>query len=133
MTDSLILYERRGPSAWITLNRPEKLNAMSDVLVDQLEAALDQAEADDEVRIVVLRGAGRAFCAGYDLEQEAHEGEPSITEWHELLSRDVEVTMKLWALSKPTIAAVHGWCLAGGDGGRDGLRPADLHGRCPLW
>ncbi len=114
MTDSLILYERRGPSAWITLNRPEKLNAMSDVLVDQLEAALDQAEADDEVRIVVLRGAGRAFCAGYDLEQEAHEGEPSITEWHELLSRDVEVTMKLWALSKPTIAAVHGWCLAGG-------------------
>ncbi len=114
MTDSLILYERRGPSAWITLNRPKKLNAMTDALVDQLEAALDQAEADDEVRIVVLRGAGRAFCAGYDLEQEAHEGEPSITEWHELLSRDVEVTMKLWALSKPTIAAVHGWCLAGG-------------------
>ncbi len=114
MTDSLILYERRGPSAWITLNRPKKLNAMTNALVDQLEAALDQAEADDEVRIVVLRGAGRAFCAGYDLEQEAHEGEPSITEWHELLSRDVEVTMKLWALSKPTIAAVHGWCLAGG-------------------
>ncbi len=114
MTDSLILYERRGPSAWITLNRPKKLNAMTDALVDQLEAALDRAEADDEVRIVVLRGAGRAFCAGYDLEQEAHEGEPSITEWHELLSRDVEVTMKLWALSKPTIAAVHGWCLAGG-------------------
>ncbi len=114
MPNDLVLYERRGPSAWITLNRPEKLNAMSDVLVDQLEAALDQAEADDEVRIVVLRGAGRAFCAGYDLEQEAHEGEPSITEWHELLSRDVEVTMKLWALSKPTIAAVHGWCLAGG-------------------
>ncbi len=133
MTDSLILYERRGPSAWITLNRPKKLNAMTDALVDQLEAALDRAEADDEVRIVVLRGAGRAFCAGYDLEQEAHEGEPSITEWHELLSRDVAVTMKLWALSKPTIAAVHGWCLAGGDGGRDGLRPADLHGRCTLW
>ncbi len=114
MTDSLILYERRGPSAWITLNRPKKLNAMTDALVDQLEAALDRAEADDEVRIVVVRGAGRAFCAGYDLEQEAHEGEPSITEWHELLSRDVAVTMKLWALSKPTIAAVHGWCLAGG-------------------
>ncbi len=114
MTDSLILYERRGPSAWITLNRPKKLNAMTDALVDQLEAALDRAEADDEVRIVVVRGAGRAFCAGYDLEQESHEGEPSITEWHELLSRDVAVTMKLWALSKPTIAAVHGWCLAGG-------------------
>jgi len=114
MPNDLVLYERRGPSAWITLNRPEKLNAMTYALVDQLEAALDRAEADDEVRIVVVRGAGRAFCAGYDLEQEAHGGEPSITEWHEVLARDVAVTMKLWALSKPTIAAVHGWCLAGG-------------------
>jgi enoyl-CoA hydratase len=61
-----------------------------------------------------VRGAGRAFCAGYDLEQEANEGEPTITEWHEVLARDVAVTMKLWGLSKPTIAAVHGWCLAGG-------------------
>ena len=114
MSEDLVLYERRGPSAWITLNRPDKLNAMTYALVDQFEAALDRAEDDDEVRIVVVRGAGRAFCAGYDLEQEALEGEPTITEWHEVLSRDVEVTMKLWGLSKPTIAAVHGWCLAGG-------------------
>ena len=99
MSEDLVLYERRGPSAWITLNRPGKLNAMTYALVDQFEAALDRAEADDEVRVVVVRGAGRAFCAGYDLEQEANEGEP---------------TMKLWGLSKPTIAAVHGWCLAGG-------------------
>ena len=114
MSDDLVLYERRGPSAWITLNRPSKLNAMTYALVDQLEVALDRAEADDEVRVVVVRGAGRAFCAGYDLEQEANEGEPTITEWHEVLARDVAVTMKLWGLSKPTIAAVHGWCLAGG-------------------
>jgi enoyl-CoA hydratase len=114
MTDGLVLYERRGPSAWITLNRPDKLNAMTHELVDQLEAAIDRAEADDEVRVVVVRGAGRAFCAGYDLEQEAAWGEPTISEWHEALARDVEVTMRLWGLSKPTIAAVHGWCLAGG-------------------
>ena len=114
MSDDLVLYERRGPSAWITLNRPSKLNAMTYALVDQLEVALDRAEANDEVRVVVVRGAGRAFCAGYDLEQEANEGEPTITEWHEVLARDVAVTMKLWGLSKPTIAAVHGWCLAGG-------------------
>ena len=114
MPDDLILYETRGPSAWITLNRPDKLNSMTYALVDQLEAALDRAEADDEVRIVVLRGAGRAFCAGYDLEQEALEGEVTITQWHEFLARDVAVTMKLWGLSKPTIAAVHSWCLAGG-------------------
>ena len=114
MSDDLVLYERRGPSAWITLNRPDKLNAMTYALVDQLEAAIDRAEADDEVRVVVVRGAGRAFCAGYDLEQEAAEVEPTITEWHQVLARDVAVTMRLWALSKPTIAAVHGWCLAGG-------------------
>ncbi len=114
MSEDLVLYERRGPSAWITLNRPSKLNAMTYALVDQFEAALDRAEADGEVRVVVVRGAGRAFCAGYDLEQEANEGEPTITEWHEVLARDVAVTMKLWGLSKPTIAAVHGWCLAGG-------------------
>jgi len=114
MSDDLVLYERRGPSAWITLNRPAKLNAMTYELVDQLEAAIDRAEADDEVRVVVVRGAGRAFCAGYDLEQEAAKLAPTITEWHEALARDVAVTMRLWGLSKPTIAAVHGWCLAGG-------------------
>lgn len=114
MSDDLVLYERRGPSAWITLNRPAKLNAMTYALVDQLEAAIDRAEADDEVRVVVVRGAGRAFCAGYDLEQEAAKLAPTITEWHEALARDVAVTMRLWGLSKPTIAAVHGWCLAGG-------------------
>lgn len=114
MPDDLVLYDRRGPSAWITLNRPAKLNAMTYALVDQLEAAIDRAEADDEVRVVVVRGAGRAFCAGYDLEQEAAELAPTITEWHEVLARDVAVTMRLWSLSKPTIAAVHGWCLAGG-------------------
>lgn len=114
MSDDLVLYDRRGPSAWITLNRPAKLNAMTYALVDQLEAAIDRAEADDEVRVVVVRGAGRAFCAGYDLEQEAAELAPTITEWHEVLARDVAVTMRLWSLSKPTIAAVHGWCLAGG-------------------
>ncbi|MFM9124856.1 MAG: enoyl-CoA hydratase/isomerase family protein, partial [Actinomycetota bacterium] len=114
MPDDLVLYDRRGPSAWITLNRPAKLNAMTYALIDQLEAAIDRAEADDEVRVVVVRGAGRAFCAGYDLEQEAAELAPTITEWHEALARDVAVTMRLWSLSKPTIAAVHGWCLAGG-------------------
>ncbi|MBJ7333689.1 MAG: enoyl-CoA hydratase/isomerase family protein, partial [Thermoleophilia bacterium] len=77
MSEDLVLYERRGPSAWITLNRPSKLNAMTYALVDQFEAALDRAETDGEVRVVVVRGAGRAFCAGYDLEQEANEGEPT--------------------------------------------------------
>ena len=73
MSDDVVLYERRGPSAWITLNRPDKLNAISHELRDALSAALARAEADDDVRVVVLTGAGRAFSAGYDLSQEAGE------------------------------------------------------------
>ena len=70
----MVLYERRGPSAWITLNRPEKLNAISHELRDALSAALDAGAADDdEVRVVVLTGAARAFSAGYDLSAEADE------------------------------------------------------------
>ncbi len=110
----LVRYERRGPSAWITLDRPDKLNALSYAVVDQLDAAIARAAADDEVRVVVVTGAGRAFSAGYDLAQEAEGGEVGVAEWHAILGRDVEVTMRLWALEKPTIAAVRGWCLAGG-------------------
>ena len=85
MTDEVVLYERRGPSAWITLNRPDKLNAISHELRDALSAALTRAEADDDVRVVVLTGAGRAFCAGYDLSQEAGGSFASAEAWrHEL-------------------------------------------------
>ena len=66
MTD-VVLYERRGPTAWITLNRPEKLNALNDAVVRGLEDAVARAAADDDVRVVVLTGAGRAFSAGYYL------------------------------------------------------------------
>jgi enoyl-CoA hydratase/carnithine racemase len=70
MTEA-VLYEVRGPAAWITLNRPEKLNAINKDVLDGLHAALDRAAADDEVKVVVLTGAGRAFSAGYDLSAEA--------------------------------------------------------------
>jgi enoyl-CoA hydratase len=114
MTD-VVLYERRGPTAWITLNRPEKLNALNDAVVRGLEDAVARATADDEVRVVVLAGAGRAFSAGYDLSAEADETSlDTASKWRELLRKDVEMTMRIWSLPKPTIAAVRGWCLAGG-------------------
>jgi enoyl-CoA hydratase/carnithine racemase len=59
----LVLYEQRGPAAWITLNRPEKLNAISRAMVDGLHEALGRALADDEAKIVALTGAGKAFSA----------------------------------------------------------------------
>ncbi len=110
----VLLYERRGPSAWITLNRPDKLNALSHALRDALAAALTRAEADDEVRVVVLTGAGRAFSAGYDLSEEAQGDLGTAEQWRRELADDVDVTMQLWRLPKPTICLVRGWCLAGG-------------------
>jgi enoyl-CoA hydratase len=110
----LVLYDARAPVAHITLNRPDKLNALSARLLDELEAALRRAVADDAVKVIVLTGAGRAFSAGYDLTEEAADQPPTAEEWHTVLARDVEVTMELWRCPKPTIAAVRGWCLAGG-------------------
>ena len=115
MTDAdPLLYERRGPAAWITLNRPGKLNAMTHAMVAALSAALERAGADDEVKVVVVTGAGRAFCAGYDLSEEGEYALETAADWHRELAEDVRVTMALWSLPKPTIAAVRGWCLGGG-------------------
>lgn len=112
MTD-VVLYERRGPAARVTLNRPEKLNAINGPMVAGLRAAFRRALDDDEVKVVVLTGAGRAFSAGYDLAEEVDKPPEGADGWREVLADDVEMTMALWALAKPTIAAVRGWCLAG--------------------
>ncbi len=109
----LVLYERRGPAAWITFNRPEKLNAISRAMVDDLHGELARALADDDVKIVVLTGAGKAFSAGYDIGEEVADGLRGANEWRDALARDVGVAMELWSLPKPTIAAVRGWCLGG--------------------
>lgn len=110
---SIVEYEVKNHLCWITLNRPEKLNAISQDTVRELGLALDRAEADDQVKVVLLRGAGRAFSAGFDLGEES--ATPTTADgWHIILQNDVGITMKLWAFPKPTIAAVHGWVLAGG-------------------
>ena len=110
----LVLYEQRAPVARITLNRPDKLNALSAELVDGLEAAVKRAAADDEVKVIVLTGAGRAFSAGYDLSEEVQDALSTADQWRVVLARDVDVTMQIWRCPKPTIAAVRGWCIAGG-------------------
>ncbi len=112
--DPLVRYDVADGAAWITLNRPGKLNALSYALVDALQAALERAGADEQVKVVVLRGAGRAFSAGYDLEEEVADAIEDADRWHRILSKDVAVTLGLLRLPKPTIAAVHGYCLAGG-------------------
>ena len=91
-----VLYETRGPAAWVTLNRPDKLNALNGAVLEGLQAALDRAVADDEVKVVVVTGAGeRAFSAGYDLSAEAAHSDIPAHEWHGVLATDIDATMKL--------------------------------------
>jgi enoyl-CoA hydratase len=109
-----ILFERRGPVAKITLNRPRVLNALNAKLIAEVTGALDRIEADDALRVVVLMGAGRAFSAGYDLKESAENPVSGVVAWRQRLERDVRFTLRIWDLPKPVIAAVHGYCLAGG-------------------
>ncbi len=113
-TDPILLTE---PTRWgvrLTLNRPDKLNALSVDLVHGLTEAIDAAVADERVRVIVLQGAGRAFCSGYDLTEEAEGGPPGPVEWRALLAADVAATLKILDCPKPVVAQVHGYALAGG-------------------
>jgi len=108
MTDK-VLYERDGHVATITYNRPEAMNALSQELRDDLDASWVRFRSDDEAWVAIVTGAGRAFCAGHDLKGGAvprgtsHWETPSLT--------SLENGLEVW---KPVIAAVNGYCLAGG-------------------
>jgi enoyl-CoA hydratase len=110
----VVLYERREHVGWITLNRPRKINAISRDVLAGLDAALARVGADDEVRVVVLTGSGGNFSAGYDISGSAVAAAPDAAGAHRHLAAEVATTMRVWGLEKPTIAAVDGWCLAGG-------------------
>lgn len=120
----LELDQPRSGILRVTLNRPEKRNAMSNELRRELFAVLEQADADDDVRVIVLRGAGTCFSSGYDLTQGSVAGggvratRPTpyytargIGYWARHV---VEGCFRLWDLATPLIAQVHGYCLAGG-------------------
>jgi enoyl-CoA hydratase/carnithine racemase len=109
-----IQLDRKGSVGIITLNRPDKLNAINAQMKLDLAAALARVDADDDIRVLVLNGAGRAFCAGFDL---AHEDEPAasgVVHWRPELKRDFDAIMQFWHFRKPTISAVHKYALAGG-------------------
>jgi enoyl-CoA hydratase len=108
----LIGYERRDALAVLTLNRPEKLNAINAAMIDGLHRALDTAEADDDIRVVVLTGAGRAFSSGFDLDMETGgEGRPDPLLVRRALQNDFRIIMRFWDCPKVTLAAVHRYCL----------------------
>ena len=135
-----VLVDVDGPVATITLNRPEQLNAMSTGLLDDLFQALRDLNPGDDVRVIRLRGAGRAFCPGYDLSPGSSYsagpraasgdgtamsdlGESSIARDREGLRQMIERWLWMWNYRKPIIAQTHAYCLSGG---------LDLIGACDI-
>jgi enoyl-CoA hydratase len=121
-----LIYETHGAIATITLNRPERLNTIVPPMPQEIEAAVQRAVHDEAVKVIVLRGAGRSFCAGFDFGGGFHH-------WDERLTTDgawdpgkdftmatspglgpVPSFMSLWRSPKPVIAQIHGWCVGGG-------------------
>ncbi len=119
--DDLILYSVADRVARITLNRPEKRNALSFALRRQVIDAVRTAEADDDVTLVLIDGAGPSFSAGYDLADQREEMPPGWVQsehfdsWTDQFARSIyRDWIVLWDLLKPVVAKVHGYCLAGG-------------------
>jgi enoyl-CoA hydratase len=124
MSFHTLLYETDGPIATITLNRPDRLNTIVPPMPDEFETAVNRATLDRDVKVIVLRGAGRSFCAGYDFGDGFHH-------WDDLLTTDgrwdpgkdfilasaygpTQKFMSIWRTPKPVIAQIHGWCVGGG-------------------
>jgi enoyl-CoA hydratase len=124
-----IIYEKRGPVVWATLNRPSRLNALVNGpggLCEQIGKLCDEVRYDDEVRVVVFKGAGRCFCAGYDISPDSpryeikglavgRETEPWFTNrFHPETGEKLSWEMPVWQNPKVFIAMVHSYCLGAG-------------------
>ena len=125
MTFETLLYDTSGAVATITLNRPDRLNTIVPPMPEEFEAAIGQATRDPEVKVIVVRGAGRSFCAGYDFAGGFHQWDEAVTTdgrwdsgkdfaWAASPSGPTQKFMSMWRAPKPVIAQVHGWCVGGG-------------------
>jgi enoyl-CoA hydratase len=152
MTFTTLRYETRDRRAYLTLNRPERLNAIHPDMPGEIRQAVEAANDDPSVHVIVVRGEGRAFCAGYDLKVFAETvGTNSLTQdpvWdpikdYRIMRRWNDEIFSLWRSLKPTLAGVHGYAIAGGsdialscdlvvmaDDARIGYPPARVWG-CP--
>ncbi|MFX0011488.1 MAG: enoyl-CoA hydratase/isomerase family protein, partial [Candidatus Hermodarchaeota archaeon] len=114
-----LLYESLKKVGYITLNRPEKHNALSYQLLDDLDAVFDEAEADDNTKVIVLKANGKSFCSGFDLKGSYYitppEGGWKYKNSYEILNKKIYAKyVRLFNFPKPTIAQVHGYCTDAG-------------------
>ncbi len=120
---NIVLYETEGRVARVTLNRPHALNAISDALPKAIREAMERANADDNVHVIILQGAGKAFCSGYDLKQYAQTEGPNAgvqeMPWdptldYKMMMGNTQDFMSIFRSYKPVIAKIHGYAVAGG-------------------
>jgi len=110
---STIVFEILDGVARITLNRPERANALNGAMLEEIGRALDAAESDAGVKAIIVRGAGAAFSSGFDLKEQMERRPTGVEQWRPILRKDFDTVMRFWHCPKPTIAAVRGPCLAG--------------------
>ncbi len=109
-----LLFEKKENIGKVTFNRPEKLNALSPAMIDELIHVLDEIEQDNEVRVAIVTGAGsKAFSAGIELGSPG-TAPPGAEEWDRILRKNFITFLKIWDLSKPVIASVNGYAIAAG-------------------
>jgi enoyl-CoA hydratase len=113
MTYTTIQVSTEGRIGILTFNRPQVLNAFDPTLVKETSAAVAAFAADPAILAIVVHGSGRAFSAGFDIKASAKMGPMGPEEWRELLEADFDFIMQFWDCPKPTIAAVHGYCIGG--------------------
>jgi enoyl-CoA hydratase/carnithine racemase len=111
MQDPVLLEGRQDGVATLTLNRPTSLNAFNDELVRDLDSRLLAIAADRSVRVVLLKGTGRAFSAGVDIKGDPSRAPLSPEQWRERIKEEIDLVFRIWELPQPVVAAVHGYCL----------------------
>ena len=99
--------------ALLELHRPERINALNKAMLLEINAAFDALESEPQVRAIVVHGAGRGFSSGFDLKEQMTRRPEGAALWREILELDYSTTLRFWDCPKPTIAAIHGPCMAG--------------------
>lgn len=108
-----IIVEKKNRVATLTLNRPAKMNALSDELLIEMQQAMDEIERDKSIRALIITGAGKSFCAGFDISPR-EQPLTSVQDWRDHVKLGNDTWFKIWNSRLPVIAAVNGYCLGGG-------------------